>query len=415
MCAAPRPVFRRAFTLIELLLVIAIIAVLAALLLPALSSAREKARRAACMNNLHQAALAMEGYTGDYGGYYPGGHSWQGSLTYHIAGSRLPMTEFPATSWDAMLTTHTNAVEAYTVRGETVHAINIMGRQVYGQPNYMAVWPQISMRVIALGGSPGIPGSPYDAPGRKLVNQPRGLGHLLVRNYLEDVRALWCPTAEGSNDYETVPRTAQDGTANVKHIGIGNGLASLAGFKKAGGYDGNVLRYGDWSHTAGGAQEFGGMTRVAIPYDYRNTTVFDGNMWRLPEANNVEMRWTRPRVMASVNCPPFKTVKLLAGRALINDSCARSVNFYDRTTPGFGVNVHREGYNVLYGDAHAGWYGDPQQRLVYQPLYSGNHWRCAPGWSDYMGTNAHPGNIGAVFEPWHLFDMAVGIDVGADY
>jgi prepilin-type processing-associated H-X9-DG protein/prepilin-type N-terminal cleavage/methylation domain-containing protein len=71
---------RPAFTMVELLIVIAIIVILIALLLPAVQSSREQARRAQCANNLMQLGIALASYAGTHSVFPPGVVNDQGPI-----------------------------------------------------------------------------------------------------------------------------------------------------------------------------------------------------------------------------------------------------------------------------------------------------------------------------------------------
>ncbi len=102
---------QRAFTLVELLVVIAVIALLAAMLLPALSKGKEAAQSARCKSNLHQLGLALKLYTDDFQKYpacaatdaATGVYSlWDGKILPFAANNRdlfLCPAEKSATQW----------------------------------------------------------------------------------------------------------------------------------------------------------------------------------------------------------------------------------------------------------------------------------------------------------------------------
>src|SRR5688572_1684260 len=84
---------RKAFTLVELLIVMAIIGVLASLILPALARAKERAVATGCLNNVRQIGVAGRLYSDDHDDALPRsaheGQSWVESLQPYCAGTNL--------------------------------------------------------------------------------------------------------------------------------------------------------------------------------------------------------------------------------------------------------------------------------------------------------------------------------------
>jgi prepilin-type N-terminal cleavage/methylation domain-containing protein/prepilin-type processing-associated H-X9-DG protein len=99
-----RKYHRVGFTLIELLVVIAVIAILMAILMPALNRAREQGKRAACLNNCKQLALAWNLYADDNNDRMVNGDSGEYTSMYGQGGGHYRETSWVLRDWSSGMT-----------------------------------------------------------------------------------------------------------------------------------------------------------------------------------------------------------------------------------------------------------------------------------------------------------------------
>ena len=151
------------FTLVELLVAIAIISVLAALLLPVLSRARESAKRASCTNNLRQIGLAFELYLHEHKDTYPAaddpvstspfywlwmGRGWRAVLAEYIPGDKENPGVFWCPSDPRSETAFESTSYAYSMAFyHSPEQIDAMDNVSY---NYSSAFPAVLQRTSAV-------------------------------------------------------------------------------------------------------------------------------------------------------------------------------------------------------------------------------------------------------------------------
>jgi prepilin-type N-terminal cleavage/methylation domain-containing protein len=459
------------FTLIELLVVVAIIAVLAALLLPALTAARERARRASCSSNLDQMGKAIENYLGQSGEYYPGGLSWKSWMAPDPCreGGNLEDRESFA-AFNKPINTWQRVWLMNMVKAGNYPSIN-GGRYDYGRYG-----PDISdMTCIA---SSGFGSQPYGGleayiPGpTDLKTCPVGLGWLLATETLSDPRALYCPSAtdvrwalkaggpgctsgkmasriDPQDQYAYCQATGTSITSRAYPNWPNNAppiQGTLRDFMTAGPLEPRTLIFGNWPfRVTTRLSGFG----VFSQYSYRNNPLFGyggyGEAWCFGNMQGVNspvvmsaiapltIAFTQPKITSEPNCPMFKTPRQAGGRVLISDM------FHAQGTPsaapmapipGAGAQIHKDGYNILTAQYQTKWYADPSQILIW--------WTNSTACSQVMGTWSNisyeagelpmsgrpfniyqPDKIKALMQTplvWHLMDQNVGmdLDIGPD-
>jgi len=427
-----------AFTLIELLVVVAIIAILAALLLPALTAARERARRAACSNNLREISVALENYCSQFSQYFPCDPGWGGSL--HQANEGCIYGEYKSFNED------TGVMEkVYLTTVGTNHSYRIKG----SVPSRMGV--------IAYGGHTDTANFGPDT----LSCAPVGLGLLASTGTLPDLRSYYCPTGRVF-DYDLGRITAGSGSwSGWVHTNAEN-------IKTLGGPDPKNLTHGDYSPLVARCTNYGGWAyskwktsdnnspyiyrpdsdrwehigrwysiALGCSYAYRNqpVTACPGlsddevyeNGWQIG-GSGTQGHLVRPKFPTVARIDSYgvgsvrKSQKILGARPVVMDRFGKA-DSSPETVPADGYYAHRDGYNVLFGDWSVRWKGDQEQRWIWpRRPWNENPTRYDENSLTVSSIDGHtswasrdPYRVTATIQAWLYFDAEAGMATFRDY
>lgn len=358
------------FTLVEMLVVMAIIGILAALILPAISSAREQGRRTNCMSNLDQVGKSLSIYCNGNDDYLP---SWADYGTDNCEVRR----KFPADSLYNVYKSHLGYVHQMTI-------------------GYGFEYTDSTTAPSPL--------SPYlnDLNTSEQNLLPVGLGILVVRDALPDPRVLNCPSMR-------TRATTYFGTTGLVAYNF-----DAAIWKTMGGDPAKTFTYGDGAAMSGA---IGTITTAGTPnkkvmgvlssYAYRCVPFY--NPPGSTNYPNYDLKTggatgTKTVTTASHLTPAFKTRRALKDRAFAADSFD-NMPTVGSVTPfpngGMVQQHHGKGYSVVYGDGHGKWYEDGENRIR-----DFTKWPTSNQVLDNLSTASPTSQI-----VWNYFDRAAGLDI----
>jgi prepilin-type processing-associated H-X9-DG protein len=390
----------KGFTLTELLVLMGIVVVLAAMLVPMLAEVRERARRTACIANLEIIGRALASYTADYGGYVPCNPAlWTTSFNYCRPTRQIPCL----LSWGHENAKHEWYRKPYRIFDNTSHkswpesaqatywaslkddsessgttGITVPVHKDVTKCTYFSLYRCIGggQKSWARGTLTNQIEALWD--NGKLNAMPNGLGMLLTADYLTDARVFYCPSSSSLSP-----------TFQAPSIPANNRCADTPDdWRNAGGFDKRTLHYGNWSASINAMGSISGRSVMLSSYNYRNVPLSNFRPWHRTDAGpnaedpnaEIYLPGTKSRVYPEVCGPLFKTDKVLGGRAIACDTFDKGLSHDawgqrfsgnvltpEETArhPGYGWFGHRDSYNVLFGDGSVRVFADPGEKVIW--------------------------------------------------